>query len=75
MGLGRQREGNTQPVQQSAFGSDEYVKKPDAEQHVEADQIAQAYDQQVGVKPVTKPELTDLNAPAGDAETVDDLDI
>ena len=51
------------------------VEKPDAEQHVEADQIAQAHDQQVGVKPVTKPELTDLDAAAGDAETVDDLDI
>ena len=37
VGLGRQSDGDTQPIEQGALGGDYKMKKPDAEEHIEVD--------------------------------------
>ena len=51
------------------------MKEPDAGQHVEVDQIAQADDEQVGIGLIAEAELAHLYAAAGNAKAGDELKI
>ena len=57
------------------FEIDEQVKEPDAQEHVQVEQIAEADDEEVDVERVRNAEATPKDARGGDAKVVNGLKV